>query len=136
MSTGYSGTPLAKKLGIKPGQTVYVLAGPQGFEELLQPLPAGADINRSEPPSGAEMIHLFVTWRAELLGAAEMILDRLAKDGVLWISWPKKGSKQPTDITEDTLREVLLPSGLVDVKVCAVDETWSGLKFVWRKELR
>lgn len=82
------------------------------------------------------MIHLFVTWRAELLGAAEMILDRLAKDGVLWISWPKKGSKQPTDITEDTLREVLLPSGLVDVKVCAVDETWSGLKFVWRKELR
>lgn len=134
-AAGYSGTPLARKLGIKEGHTVALLGAPRGFDATLDGLADGVAI-RTRAAGVADVIVSFHTERAELERRIPALLKVLDVDGGLWISWPKKASKVPTDITEDVLREVFLPLGLVDNKVCAVDDTWSGLRLVWRKGLR
>ena len=135
MSTGYSGTPLAKKLGFKSGQRVCAPGAPPNYRKLLAPVPEGVEFQtRVSKTTG--IVHLFTTSKAELAKNLAAWLKVLAPDAAIWVSWPKKASKVSTDITEDTIRAVALPMGLVDIKVCAVDETWSGLKLVLRKELR
>jgi hypothetical protein len=133
MAAGYSGTPLAKKLGLKAGQTVWFFGMPDGVRAQI----GGTGVAEIDAPvAGLDVAHLFVTKRAELewLLAAQRTL--IAPGGMVWVSWPKKASKVPTDVTEDVIREVVLSMGWVDVKVCAIDEVWSGLKLVIRKELR
>ena len=132
---GYSGTPLAKKLGIKADGRVLTKNAPDEYLDWLSPLPAGATVS-PRVRGAVAIVHLFVTKRSELERGLADALGRIAVDGTIWVSWPKKAAKVPTDITEDTIRELALPLGLVDIKVCAVDETWSGLKLVLRKELR
>lgn len=134
-STGYSGTPLPKKLGISEGTSVVALGAPSDYERLVAPLPAGARVVTRVPKAPA-FVHVFSTSRSALAQHLERLRGAIAQDGVVWVSWPKKTSKVPTDITEDVIRGVALPLGFVDVKVCAVDETWSGLKLVIRRELR
>jgi|ERR1700722_14774434 len=132
---GYSGTPLAKKLGIKEGDQVTLVNSPEGYLELLEPLPSAvAFINRISKSN--DIIHIFCTQRAELEKALSIYRDKIKPNAMVWVSWPKKSAKVPTDITEDTIREIALPLGFVDIKVCAIDEVWSGLKLVIRKELR
>lgn len=131
---GYSGTPLAKKLGIKPGSAIFVVAAPGHYDELLAPLPEG--VKRVRKIDDADVAHFFETSRLRLDKDLRAAVSRMQQDAAIWISWPKKAAKVETDITEDTIREVALPLGLVDIKVCAVDETWSGLKLVIRKQLR
>lgn len=135
MSAGYSGTPLVRKLGLRPGWRVAVLQGPAGLDELLGELPAGLRIVR-RLGGGIDAAWIFVVTRAELERRLTEVLRRLPPDGTLWISWPKRTSGVPTDVTENVLREVVLPTGWVDIKVCAVDETWSGLRFALRRDLR
>ena len=135
MPAGYSGTPLAKKLGIKSGDLVCLLDAPAGFRKLLEPLPEKVRF-ASAFDNKAQIVHLFATRKAVLSKVLAACRRQLAPDAVTWVSWPKKAAKMATDITEDVVREVALPLGLVDIKVCAVDETWSGLKLVLRKELR
>ncbi len=132
---GYSGTPLAKKLGIKPGSTVFAVGAPADYAALLAPLPDDVTFVK-QLTSSVDIIHLFTKSALELESKLRAWRHTMKRDGTIWISWPKKASKVSTDITEDVIREVALPMGLVDVKVCAVDETWSGLKLVIRKELR
>jgi hypothetical protein len=132
---GYSGRPLVAKLGIREGFRVLVRNPPAGYLGLLEGLPA--DVTLAEDlPGEVEMVHLFTRGRAELETALPELLGRIRQDGMIWVSWPKRASGVPTDVTEDTVRAVALPLGLVDVKVCAVDDTWSGLKLVIRKENR
>lgn len=135
MPAGYSGTPLAKKLGLKPGDLVSLLQAPAGFRKLLEPLPDGVRFAAKFDPK-ARIVHAFVTEKADLARILASCRKALAPDAVTWVSWPKKAAKMETDITEDVIRALALPIGLVDIKVCAVDETWSGLKLVLRKELR
>ena len=135
MPAGYSGTPLAKKLGFKPGLTVAVVSAPANYRQLLEPLPEGVKLG-GRVGKTTDIVHFFTTSKAELADKLLAWLKVLPTDAAIWVSWPKKASKVPTDITEDTIRAVALPMGLVDIKVCAVDETWSGLKLVLRKERR
>ena len=132
---GYSGTPLVRKLGIKEGARVFLVDAPVEYAELLEPLPAGVCFT-GRPAADTDMAHVFATARKDLVCHLASLRKSLRSDAMLWVSWPKKASKVPTDITEDTIREVALPLGFVDVKVCAVTEVWSGLKLVVRKELR
>ena len=132
---GYSSRSLVDKLGIGPKTTVVLLGGPPGYAALLGPLPAGATIV-TRLPRTARFVHLFARLRIELDAALPRAARALADDGMLWVSWPKKAARLSTDLTEDAVRAVGLPLGLVDVKVCAVDEVWSGLRFVRRKALR
>jgi hypothetical protein len=132
---GYSGTPLARKLGITEGRTILLSHAPKNYLDLVAPLPEGVRIV-SRLTDDTDIVHLFATRRSELAKALQSLRSKLRQDGAVWVSWPKKSAKVPTDITEDTIREVALPIGFVDVKVCAVDEQWSGLKLVIRKELR
>jgi hypothetical protein len=132
---GYSGRPLAQKLGFKPPLTVFVLDPPDGYETWLEALPDGVILVSSITPS-IEAAHLFLTQRATLELQLTLLRDRLVQNGFIWVSWPKKASKVTTDITEDVIRELALPMGYVDIKVCAVSETWSGLKLVIRKSNR
>ena len=134
-SPGYSGRSLQQKLGIKPGFRVFVVGAPTPYDKMVGKLPAGASIV-SRATSGLDVVHIFAPERKALAGALARHRDAVEPDGMIWISWPKKASKLPTDLTDNVLREVALPLGLVDVKVCAVDATWSGLKFVIRRELR
>ena len=135
MTAGYSGTPLAKKLGLKDGQRAWFDAMPESVaEEISSENIAITLLDSPEPP--VEAAHLFVTHCAALDCKLRMLLPLIARDGMIWVSWPKQASKLPTDITEDVIRAVAIPLGLVDVKVCAVDAIWSGLKLVIRKELR
>ena len=128
---GYSGTPLAKKLGIRENARVLVLNEPEAYRDWLAPVPAGVEFTTdAEPPLA--FVHLFTTSKADLTKRIKRLRKQLAPDGVLWVSWPKKASGVKTDVTEDTIREVALPAGLVDVKVCAVTDVWSGLKLVIR----
>jgi hypothetical protein len=132
---GYSGTPLLRKLGIKPGMALAILGAPTGYTRTLGALPRGVRYVRAL--SGPlDMVHLFTKSREELAAKLPAVLAALTPAGALWVSWPKKASKVPTDVTEDVIREIALPSGLVDIKVCAVDDTWSGLKLVRRLENR
>ena len=132
---GYSGTPLARKLGIKEDARVALLGAPDGFEAELEPLPAGVRVLRRLAPA-LDVALLFVTERRELERRFPAVARSITPAGGFWMAWPKRASKVPTDLTEDVLREVGLPQGLVDNKVCAVTEVWSGLRFVWRRENR
>ncbi len=135
MPTGYSGTPLAKKLGVLDAQRTWRFAMPASVTEEIAQSGVHPALLKS-PASGLEMAHLFLTRRADLAAKLAQLRPLLAPAGILWISWPKKAAKVPTDITEDVIREEALPLGFVDVKVCAVDEVWSGLKLVIRKANR
>ena len=135
MDVGYSGTPLAKKLGLKGGMRVCAIGAPKDYREVVAPWPDGV-VLAERPDAATGLVHLFTAQRRVLAREAKRLRELLAPDAVLWVSWPKKAAKVPTDITEDTVREVALPLGWVDVKVCAVDAVWSGLKLVVRKELR
>jgi hypothetical protein len=132
---GYSGTPLARKLGIEEEARVALLGAPEGFDEHLVPLPAGVRVLRRLAPD-LDVAVLFVTERRELQRRFPAVAASIKPAGGFWVAWPKRSSKVPTDLTENVLREVALPQGLVDNKVCAVTEVWSGLRFVWRKENR
>ena len=129
---GYSGTPLSAKLGIKEGFRVLLLGAPRRYLDLVAPLPDRVSFVRRMDES-VDLVHLFVRERARLVDALVATVPKLRPDATIWVSWPKKASKVATDITEDTIREIALPMGMVDVKVCAVDEVWSGLKLVVRK---
>jgi len=133
--SGYSGTPLAKKLGITAGCRVFAVHAPADYLTWLKPLPEGVAF-QSRASRATGVVHAFVTDRAELGRLLATYRAKLAPDTALWISWPKKAAKVETDVTEDTIRELALPMGWVDVKVCAVSEVWSGLKLVVRKSLR
>ena len=132
---GYSGTPLAKKLGIVAASRVVVCHAPASYADWLAPLPAGV-VFEAGVTGATDVVHLFVDRRAELRAQLVALRTTIRPDAAVWVSWPKKASKVPTDITEDTIRELALPLGFVDVKVCAVTEVWSGLKLVVRKGLR
>jgi hypothetical protein len=132
---GYSGTPLAKKLGIGEGSRVLAIGVPSNYRRLLEPLPPQvAFVARLS--SSTDVVHLFATRRAELAKRLPTLRASIRADAAIWVSWPKKSAGVPTDVTEDVIRQVALPLDLVDVKVCAVDETWSGLKLVIRKASR
>ena len=152
-AAGYSGTPLPKKLGIKPGARVGLAGAPDGFGTLLEPLPDGARVEAgASAAAGAEeavppgtvlpgtgpfdVIVFFTVEQAELAGRLSELRARMAPAAGLWIAWPKRASRVPTDMTEDVIREIALPTGLVDNKVCAIDPVWSGLRLVIRRELR
>lgn len=132
---GYSKTPLAQKLGIKAGTKVVALGEPPGYRKWLAPLPEGVSFHE-KAVAGSAFVHLFVRERRTLEKELKRLRRLLADAGVVWVSWPKKASGVATDITEDVIREVCLPLGFVDIKVCAVDETWSGLKLMIRRENR
>lgn len=132
---GYSGTPLAKKLGFKAGFRVALRGAPADYADLVSPLPEGVKLAR-RVTRDHDLIHAFVDRAADLERGLPAWMERIRPEGMIWISWPKTASKVPTDVTEDVVRRVALPLGLVDVKVCAVTEVWSGLKLVIRKERR
>lgn len=132
---GYSGTPLGQKLGIKAGEAVVTIGAPSTYKKLLSPLPERV-VFTTKIEKGASFVHLFVSQRKALEKELKRLRKLIAGAGILWVSWPKKSSGVKTDITEDVIREVCLPLGFVDVKVCAVDETWSGLKLMVRRENR
>jgi hypothetical protein len=132
---GYSGTPLVRKLGFAPDMRVLYVGAPAHFPELVGALPDGVRVLKRPAPD-LDLAMLFVAERAALGRGLARLQPKLGPAGMIWVAWPKRASKVPTDITEDVVREVALPRGLVDVKVCAIDETWSGLKLVIRKELR
>ena len=132
---GYSGTPLAKKLGIAANARVVAKYAPDNYVQLLDPLPPGVTF-QATLSEGTDLVHVFVAQKGALAKELIGLRKELRSNGVVWVSWPKKASKVPTDITEGTIREVALPLGFVDIKVCAVSDVWSGLKLVIRKELR
>ena len=134
-TAGYSGTPLPKKLGIKEGSLLATVHAPEGFEATLGALPPEAEWRTRLSP-GLDVVVAFYTSGATLAKEWSKLTDAVTPNGTVWVAWPKKASKMPTDITEDVLRELLLPSGWVDNKVCAIDDTWSGLRFALRRELR
>ncbi|MFN4095446.1 MAG: hypothetical protein ACK4GG_01595 [Sphingomonas sp.] len=135
MTTGYSTTPLADKLGLKPGMRLFLADMPASVRQEARVDDLGLEV-LAAPCTGIDAAHIFVTSRATLERELKALRQLIAPSGFIWASWPKKSAKMDTDITEDTIREVALPLGLVDVKVCAVDEIWSGLKLMIRKELR
>lgn len=132
---GYSGTPLAKKLGFAPGMSIAVLGAPPEYAEWVAPLPKDTRLVRRLPKTPVA-VHLFVTDRVELTRRLESLRASIDPGGYVWVSWPKKSAKVTTDITEDVIRTVALPMGWVDVKVCAVSEVWSGLKLMIRRSER
>jgi hypothetical protein len=132
---GYSGTPLAKKLGIVPGSHVATIRAPADYGDLLDPLPDGVVFD-AKIAATTDVVHVFADRKSALGKELATLRKSIRSNAAGWVSWPKKASKVPTDITEDTIRELALPLGFVDVKVCAVSEIWSGLKLVIRKELR
>jgi hypothetical protein len=134
MIAGYSGTPLAKKLGLKPGMRAWFHAMPEGVRAEIASEVEVAE--QAAPAAAIEAAHIFVTERSELERLLVELQPLITPSGFLWVSWPKKAAKAPTDIVEDVIRDVALPMGLVDIKVCAVDATWSGLKLVTRRENR
>jgi len=134
-TAGYSGTPLVKKLGLAPPLRLFLAGAPPEYDSWLDGLPAGVSLVRRAPRT-VEAAHVFATRRAALAKRLASLRRSLAPAGFLWVSWPKKSSNVPTEVTEDVIRELALPLGLVDVKVCAVTEVWSGLKLVIRRSER
>jgi hypothetical protein len=139
-AAGYSGTPLPQKLGLKDGQRVLFLGLPDELGELRSARDF-AEVRDTQwdawrGSTGWDFVHGFTASRGVLEDNARPLMEAISRDGVIWVSWPKKASKVPTDITEDVIREVVLPIGLVDIKVAAVSDVWSGLKLMIRKELR
>lgn len=135
VQAGYSGTPLAKKLGYKSGCSAVAIGAPEDYHAWLHPLPSGVEFARATG-SKTDLVHTFVTAQVSLSKQLVALRKKLNPEACVWVSWPKKASKVPTDITEDVIRRLALPLGFVDVKVCAVSEVWSGLKLVVRKALR
>src|SRR3954452_4730687 len=131
--SGYSGTPLAKKLGIKEGSRLLLVGAPDTYATLLEPLPEGVQLD-TQLSKATDIAQIFVVRREQLQQLLTSYRNKLKPNGVIWVSWPKKSARVPTDITEDIIRDVALPLGYVDIKVCAVNEIWSGLKLVIRKE--
>jgi hypothetical protein len=134
-AAGYSGTPLARKLGYRDGSAVFLAGAPDEYAGWLQPLPLGV-VFLSKLGATADLVHVFEVKRESLARFLVAARRKLRPEASVWVSWPKKSSRVPTTITEDTVRELALPLGFVDIKVCAVNEVWSGLKLVIRKELR
>ncbi len=132
---GYSGTPLASKLGIKPGMIIHVVNAPGDYVALVDPFPENVVI-LSRAEHELDLVHVFTESRSELGALLKTFQKKIKQSGIIWVSWPKKSSGIPSEVSENTVREIALPLGLVDIKVCAVDETWSGLKLVIRKENR
>lgn len=132
---GYSGTPLAKKLGIKSGIRLLLVNAPGNYAELVAPLPPEVQVS-SRFRGSVDLCHFFTRRDVELRAKLPRLMSLIRQDGCIWVSWPKRASGVKTDVTEDRIRAACLPIGLVDIKVCAVDETWSGLKLVIRKALR
>ena len=132
---GYSGTPLAKKLGIRAGDTVALVGAPDGFEGQLEGLPEGVELRR-RAGGKPDVIVVFTTEARELVRRLPSLAKSVWPAGSVWVAWPKRSSGITSDLDENRLREIGLPLGVVDNKVCAVDENWSGLRFVWRKENR
>lgn len=135
MASGYSGTPLAKKLGLRDGQRCWFHAMPERVQDEIDEYALELTFV-GDPAEGVDAAHVFTTSRTELAELLATLRQQIAKDGQIWVSWPKQSCGVETDITKETIRELCLPLGLVDTKVCAMDETWSGLKLVIRKELR
>jgi hypothetical protein len=135
MAVGYSGTQLVKKLGFAPDMSVVLLNAPPHLSGLLGELPSGVKVSR-RLTRRADVVLIFVHNAADLSRKVLALKSTVAPDGMVWVAWPKRASKMPTDLTEDVIRDIVLPTGLVDVKVCAIDATWSGLKLVIRKALR
>lgn len=135
VAPGYSGTPLSRKLGIQAGTRLLTLGVPPEYARILGSLPAGVVLT-SRASATVDIAHLFTVRRAELGRRLAQLRKSLRPDATVWVSWPKKSARVPTDVTEDVIREVALPMGFVDVKVCAVTDVWSGLKLVVRKERR
>lgn len=135
MSAGYSGTPLAKKLGFKEGMRIVVLDAPPNYRDLIEPVPYDVTIT-TNLEADAEMVHLFSNSVDGLRDGLARITKAIRQNGAIWVSWYKKAAKLTTEINEDVVREAAFPLGLVDVKVCAVDEKWSALKLVIRRENR
>ena len=133
---GYSGTPLSQKLGIKPGSVVFPIAAPREYKSWLAPIPHHAKFVARAPSSGADIVHLFVKSLAEFAKQLHRARKAMKIDGAIWVSWYKKSAGIPTDVTEDLIRKAALKTDLVDVKVCAVTDEWSGLKLTVRKHLR
>ena len=133
--SGYSEAPLAKKLGIVAGTTVVARNAPLTYRQLLVPVPADVTF-AARVSSRTDIVHLFADSAAELAASLKSLRTAIRPDAAVWVSWPKKSSKVPTDITEDTIRAIALPMGFVDVKVCAVSDVWSALKLVIRREFR
>lgn len=133
--TGYSGTPLAEKLGIKPAMTVTVINQPAQYRQLLGEGANGVEFS-DRTRTDSSFVHLFTRLRSELERQLSRLRKELPDTGTIWVSWPKKSAGVPTDITEDVIRDVALPLGFVDVKVCAIDQTWSGLKLIVRRANR
>jgi len=142
MTVGYSGTPLAKKLGIKEGMTVVTVDPPDDYRGLVDPLPENVVLEEGTLATArvsaleADILHIFTNTRDGLFRGLADARTLIKQNGTIWVSWYKKASKLPSEITEDTVREAAFPLGLVDVKVCAIDEKWSGLKLVIRRENR
>lgn len=135
MTAGYSGTPLAQKLGLARGMRVWFHNMPESVRDEIDPEGLNVD-EQAAASDGLQGAHIFVTERAILERELHALRSLLAPNGFVWVSWPKKASKVPSEVTEDTIRDLALPIGLVDIKVCAVDDIWSGLKLVIRKEHR
>jgi hypothetical protein len=135
MTAGYSGTPLPQKLGIKPGLSVVTINAPTNYRRLLGTIPEGVTFSDRLRPESS-FVHVFAKKRSELSNRLAVSREQIADTGTVWVSWPKRSSGVPTDVTEDAVRAVALPLEFVDVKVCAIDETWSGLKLMVRRENR
>lgn len=133
---GYSSTPLVKKLGIKPGDTLLLVSTPEHYDQLIQDWPEDIQILTLEEAKEVDFIHFFTQEYAYLESIFPILKDKLRKGGMLWVSWPKGKSKLPKDLNENDVRSIGLETGLVDVKVCAVDDDWSGLKFMYRTKSR
>jgi hypothetical protein len=134
-ASGYSGTPLARKLGIAKGSCVVIRQAPPAYADWLAPLPPDV-VFKHTVSQATDIVHVFTDRSADLKNELGLLRSAIRKNAAVWVSWPKKAAKLPTDITEDTVRSLALPLGFVDVKVCAVNETWSALKLVIRKEHR
>ena len=132
---GYSGTPLPQKLGIKPDTIIVAIDPPENYRKLLGQIPSGVNF-ATRPVGKTKFVHLFAKERRILQAHLQILRRKIADDAAIWVSWPKKSSGVPTDITEEVIRAVALPLGFVDIKVCAVDEIWSGLKLMLRRENR
>jgi hypothetical protein len=132
MQAGYSQRPLAAKLGIKAGMSIALLHAPEGYRQTLEPLPAPLDWRNELTGASLDFIQYFTRQRAQLNADFAMLKDALRPNGMLWVSWPKRAAKVPTDLNDNIVRQIGLDRGLVDVKVAAVDQVWSGLKFVYR----
>jgi hypothetical protein len=132
---GYAGKAVAQKLGIKPGFCIFVDGAPSSYAAMVGPLPADVAIKR-EPNASLDMVHLFATRASGLAAKLRRYRKTIAPDGMIWVSWPKKSSGVASDLSDVVVRDTALPLGLVDTKVCAIDDTWSGLKFVIPKTQR